>query len=86
MPTARSILCITLCLLTATATLAQEPAEIAKQIRSPLLDPDRAVSLRNVELEIGIALLEIERGVLIPTKPINGRTIDHQLSDLLRAL
>jgi len=75
-PITRLLLCATLCLLTASTAFAQNPAEIARQIRSPLLDPDRAVSLRNVELEIGIALLEIERGVLIPTKPINGRTIE----------
>jgi hypothetical protein len=72
----RFLLVAALCCRFCSAALAAEPGEIVRSIRNPQLEPDRAVSLRNVELEIGIAVMEIERGVLIPTRPIEGRTIE----------
>jgi tetratricopeptide (TPR) repeat protein len=70
------MICTILALFIFASTLAAEPAELVRLIRTPQLEPDRAVSLRNVELEIGIAVMEIERGVLIPTAPIDGRTLE----------
>jgi hypothetical protein len=53
-----------------------EPAELLDSIRSTTLDLRRTVALRNIELEIGLAVLKVERGVLIPTRPIDGRTVE----------
>jgi hypothetical protein len=76
MPIPRVLLSVAFSLLTATAALALDPAGAAGAVRSPALDPDRAVSLRNIELEVGIAVMEIDNGVLIPTRAIDGRTME----------
>lgn len=55
---------------------ARQPAELLRGIRSTKLDPDRAVSLGDVTLELGEARLEVGRGVLIPSEPIGGRTVE----------
>jgi len=55
---------------------AADPAALLDAVRSTTLDPARAVALRNVELEVGIATLELRRGVLIPTRPVDGRIVE----------
>jgi hypothetical protein len=60
----------------ANPVVAVEPEALVGEVRSTQLDPERAVTLRNVELEIGLALLEIEHGILIPTRPIDGLTLE----------
>jgi hypothetical protein len=55
---------------------AIEPAELLAGIRSPVLAPDRAVSLRSVELEMGPGVFEVRQGILFPGKAIAGRTVE----------
>jgi hypothetical protein len=58
------------------AAPALEPGQLLRSIRSTSLDSQRAVELTNVELDVGVAILHVDRGVLIPTRPIDGRTIE----------
>jgi hypothetical protein len=58
------------------AAVALEPVELLSRIRSPTLAPDGAVSLRNVELDMGPAIFEVQRGILFPGEPIAGRTVE----------
>jgi hypothetical protein len=58
------------------AAVAFEPAELLSQIRSAALAPDGAVSLRNVELDMGPAIFEVQRGIVFPGRPIAGRTVE----------
>jgi len=44
----------------------QDPALLVAQIRSPVLDLDRAVALRNVDIEMGPGVFEVQRGFLFP--------------------
>src|ERR687891_366141 len=56
---------VTACWLScAAAALAQEPR----------LDPSRAVSLKNVSLNAGLATLRLEDGVLLPAALVEGKT------------
>ena len=55
---------------------AGEPRDLLKAVRSTHLDPTRAVSLNNIELEFGLARLHVHHGTLVPTRPIDGRTLE----------
>lgn len=59
-----------------TVSRAFEPRRLLDEIRSTTLEPGRTVELRNVELELGIGVLRVDRGVLIPNRPIEGRTVE----------
>jgi hypothetical protein len=65
-----------LLLAAGSVAVAFEPAELLSQIRSPALAPEDAVSLRNVELDMGPAIFEVQRGILFPGQPIAGRTVE----------
>ena len=59
--------------------LAAEPVdadELFRQIRSTVLDAEAAVSLRAVELELGMAVLDVRHGVLIPARSADGHIIE----------
>jgi tetratricopeptide (TPR) repeat protein len=58
------------------AARAEDPSLLLESIRSTSLDTGRAVALRDTELPLGIATLEVERGILIPTRPIEDRTVE----------
>jgi len=58
------------------AVAAVEPAELLRQIHATVLDVDSAVSVRNIELELGPAILAIDRGFLIPAHLADGRVIE----------
>jgi hypothetical protein len=58
---------------------AGEPHDLLKAVRDTHLDPSRAVSLSNVELELGLARLHVLRGTLVPTRPIDGQTLEFVL-------
>jgi len=75
-PIVRAAVVIALALLAVPAALASGPAELLDQIRETELDPARAVSLSNLDVELGHGLLRIEEGFLVPTRPIDGRTIE----------
>jgi hypothetical protein len=53
-----------------------DPATVLRAVRSPRLDPGRAVSLSDVEIRIGQGTLAVERGILVPAQPIEGRTLE----------
>ena len=72
----RAALALLLGLLGASQLHAGEPRDLLKAIRSAQLDPTRAVSLKNVELEFGLARLHVRHGTLIPTRAIDGRTLE----------
>jgi len=62
--------------LLASAAPAHEPAELLRGIRASGLAPDDALSVAGVEIGLGPALLEIERGSLFPVSPVAGRTLE----------
>lgn len=43
-----------------------DPAALLRSIAESRLDPSRAVALRNVKLNIGLAMLNLEDGILVP--------------------
>ena len=53
-----------------------DPAALVRAIRAGRLEPHRAVGLHHVEIEIGLATLAVERGILVPAAPIDGRTLE----------
>jgi len=58
------------------AVAAVEPADLLRQIESPVLETHSAVSVRNLELELGPAILAIQRGFLIPARIDDGRVTE----------
>jgi len=53
-----------------------EPAAALAEIRSTKPDLSAAVSLRQVEIELGPAMFEVERGILVPAKSRSGRILE----------
>ena len=53
-----------------------DPAALLRAVRNPQLDPARAVSLSDVEIRLGQGTLAVERGILVPAQPIDGRTLE----------
>ncbi len=51
-------------------------ARLVREIRNTSLQPERAVSLQNVEIEMGHARFQIDRGVLIPATTASGRDVE----------
>jgi len=72
-------LALLLGLLCAPQVQAGEARDLLKAIRTTHLDPTRAVSLSNVELEFGLARLHVRHGILVPTRPIDDRTFEFVL-------
>jgi tetratricopeptide (TPR) repeat protein len=66
-------------LLCAAPLRGGEPRDLLKAVRSTHLDATRAVSLNNVELGFGLARLHVRHGTLIPTRPIDERTLEFVL-------
>ena len=62
-------------LLTAPAW-ATDPAAIRRDLEASRLDPGRAVSLKNVKLNAGLAVLHLEEGTLVPMTPVGGKTVE----------
>ena len=63
--------------LLGTGVAAALPAEeILAGIRRSTIVPEGAVSLRNVELEMGPAIFEMQRGILFPATSVAGRTVE----------
>ena len=75
----RAALALLLGLVGAFQLHAGEPRDLLKAVRSTHLDPTRAVSLSNVELEFGLARLHVRHGTLIPTRAIDERTLEFVL-------
>src|SRR5262245_20930680 len=73
MPLFRSIL---LALLLTAPAWASDPAAIRRDLEASRLDPGRAVSLKNVKLNAGLALLQLEEGTLVPATPVGGKTVE----------
>ena len=53
-----------------------EPAEILARIRTPTLSVDSAVIVENLELDMGMAVLDLQQGTLIPVEETDGRTTE----------
>ena len=72
----RVVVCLVTGFLIADSAAAADPAWLLSQIRSTTLDPSGAVSLRDVELELGPARFKIAHGILFPAKTTDGRTVE----------
>ncbi len=68
--------CVLAWLVVPGAVAALEPAELLTRIRGSSLVPADAVALRNVKLEMGPAIFEMQRGILFPAAPVAGRTVE----------
>jgi len=64
--------------LHAAAVSAQTPDPVAlrREIEQSRLDSDRAVALKNVKLDTGLADLVLEDGVLLPASTVGGKTTE----------
>ena len=65
-----------LSLLMAAPAWAADPAAIRRDLEASRVDPGRAVSLKNVKLNAGLALLELQEGTLVPMTPVGGKTVE----------
>ncbi len=52
------------------------PGEMLSQIRSSGMEESRVVAVRNLKLEMGPAIFEMERGVLVPAEISDGRILE----------
>jgi len=64
------------CLALVTSASATEPAELLARIRAPTLAIDSAVSLRNVQLQMGPGVFDVQQGVIFPGDPIAGQVVE----------
>jgi hypothetical protein len=73
-----SRLLIPLWFLGAGAVLGQEPdpAALWKEVQASRLDPGHAVSLKKVKLNTGLAILQLDDGVLFPTTGAGGKSAE----------
>ncbi|MCP3956501.1 MAG: hypothetical protein GY719_01475 [bacterium] len=55
---------------------AEDPATLWQKVRSATLEPDRAVTVRSLKFNTGMADLEIREGTLFPAAPIGERTVE----------
>lgn len=53
-----------------------DPAALLKEIAAAKLEPPRAVSLKNLKLGTGLGTLYLDEGVLIPSSPVGGKTVE----------
>jgi len=58
------------------ALRASAPTDLEQQIQNPSLDLSHAVAVRDVAIELGGGVLEVEQGVLVPASPISGRVME----------
>jgi hypothetical protein len=74
----RVLLCLLAAFLAAGAVRAQtaDPATLQAAITGARLEPARAVALKNVKLGVGLGMLRLDDGVLIPATPVGGKTIE----------
>ena len=69
-------------LLLQTATLSTvwaetpDPASLRREIEQARLDPARAVTVKGVKLNAGLANLLLEDGTLLPATPVGGKTVE----------
>jgi hypothetical protein len=67
----------TICLLLVCSLVAaSDPAGLLEQLARPELDTGAAISVRDVEFELGPALLTIQRGFMVPAGLRDGRPIE----------
>lgn len=53
-----------------------DPATLRREIEASRLDPARAVTLKNLKLNAGIATLTLGDGVLLPVSAVGGKTVE----------
>jgi hypothetical protein len=53
-----------------------DPAALRREIEASRLDPARAVTLKNLKLNAGIATLTLGDGVLLPVSAVGGKTVE----------
>ncbi|HEY9422574.1 MAG TPA: hypothetical protein VIW92_14255, partial [Thermoanaerobaculia bacterium] len=53
-----------------------DPASLLKEMAGARLEPSRAVSLKNLKLGTGLGMLYLDEGVLIPSTPVGGKTVE----------
>ena len=70
------ILAALLLLACSSALHAAEPTEVLQQIRSAVLEPERAVEVNALEIDLGLGVLHIEQGWLVPAQAIEGHTTE----------
>ncbi|HKQ63259.1 MAG TPA: M1 family aminopeptidase [Candidatus Polarisedimenticolaceae bacterium] len=55
---------------------AADPAALIDQVRATALDPQHAVTLSGVDVELGLATLHVDQGTLVPARTADGRTVE----------
>src|SRR5206468_3775503 len=58
------------------ARVPADPAALQREIASSHLEPARAVAVRNLNLNAGLARFDLEDGVLLPASRVGGRSIE----------
>ncbi|HKQ60409.1 MAG TPA: M1 family aminopeptidase [Candidatus Polarisedimenticolaceae bacterium] len=71
--TAVAVVVTALSLLVPAAAAATPPAELWAEIRAARLDPARAVSVSQLNVDLGLGTLLLGAGVLVPAAPVDGQ-------------
>jgi hypothetical protein len=62
--------------LSVAAVSASAAEDLKQQIQNSSLDLSRAVELRNLTIELGGGVFDVDQGVLVPASPISGRVME----------
>jgi hypothetical protein len=73
----RGLVGLTFLLATAVARATEtSPQSVVDAVAAATLQPDRAVAVRGLDLDMALGSLHLEEGLLVPAKPIAGRTME----------
>jgi len=60
----------------APASAPADPAALRRELEAAHLEPARAVAVKNLKMNAGLATLRLEEGVLLPASPVGGKTVE----------
>lgn len=73
----RGLVALLWCALATLPTHSSDSADVLVQaIRTARLEPDRAVQIDSLEIDLGFARMQFEEGHFVPAAPIDGRTFE----------
>jgi len=61
-----------------------EPQSIFENLKQSRLDPSRAVEVQNLDIDLGLARLHLEDGILVPVSAVPNRTLEIVFTGLAR--
>jgi len=71
-----AVMTVAIGLVFSNTPVAQEPGDVWERIRASELQPDLAVEIHDVEVDMAMGRLQLEDGILIPAAPVGGRSAE----------